>query len=48
MFNSELLLTSVDGNSQQIEIIWDESREAWLYLLIEELAKPSLKLIGIE
>uniref|UniRef100_A0A914CDW6 Integrator complex subunit 11 n=1 Tax=Acrobeloides nanus TaxID=290746 RepID=A0A914CDW6_9BILA len=47
LFNSEILLTNVDGESRQIEIIWDESRESWLSLLTEEITRKPVKVLNI-
>jgi integrator complex subunit 11 len=38
MFDSELLLTSVEGEPKQVEVIWDEHRESWLSTIIETIS----------
>jgi len=37
LFNSELLLIQVTNQSRQLEIIWDESREHWIPVVVKEL-----------
>jgi len=44
MFNGEMLLSQVKNRNNKIEIVWEESRETWIPLIIERIPARKLPL----